>query len=328
MKKAALEVRGRLTVERGCASRLRASGGGAGKRRGERVAVHCGHATSLVAAVNERDAVRLIRAAAGGPARGVEVGIGDDAAVLAGGLVVSADMLVEDVHFRRSALDARAIGHRAAAANLSDLAAMGARPLCLLASFGLPGEAGEAGELAAGVAAHGVPLVGGDLTRARELIVSIAAIGAARRPVLRSGGRAGDLLAVTGALGGQAASGYTAPPTPRLAEGVALAAVAHAMIDVSDGLATDVERLAEASGTGARVELGRLPCAPGAGWREAAAGGEDFELLVALPRDALGRAPVPLTVVGELTAEPGVVLLDPGGEPVELHGFDHFAPPA
>ena len=115
-------------------------------------------------------------------------------------------------------------------------------------------------------------------------MVSIAALGRAERPVLRSGGSPGDLLVVTGRLGAQAASGYTAPVTPRIAEGRSLAEVASAMIDLSDGIASDAARLAEASGCAAVVELERLPRAAGASVEQAAAGGEDFELLAALSR--------------------------------------------
>src|SRR5690242_4839630 len=102
---------------------------------------------------------------------------------------------------------------------------------------------------------HGVPIAGGDLSRAPVLIVSVTAIGRSERPVRRSGGRPGDVLVVTGELGGQAAAGYAGRITPRIEEGCTLAAVATAMIDLSDGIATDAERLARASGTGAVVEL-------------------------------------------------------------------------
>ncbi len=153
--------------------------------------------------------------------------------------------------------------------------------------------------------------------------MSVTALGRAERPVLRSGGRPGDLLVVTGTLGGQAASGYPARVTPRLAEGRALAAVATAMLDLSDGIATDVRRLAAASGTGAVVELERLPRAPGATVEQAAAGGEDYELLAAVPADV--PVPVAVTVVGRLTDTGAVALVDAAGVPRALRGWDHFA---
>jgi thiamine-monophosphate kinase len=260
----------------------------------------------------EDELVDLIARAAGS-SREVLVGIGDDAAVLAGGLVASTDILVDGVHFDSSRMDAR-----------SDMAAMGARPLCLLAAVGLPGEFAGVGELAEGLASHGVPVAGGDLSRAPLLVVSVTALGRAERPVLRSGGRPGDLLVVSGPLGGQAAAGYTLPITPRLAEGAALARFATAMIDISDGIATDARRLADASGAGALVRLGDLPRAAGATVEQAAAGGEDYELLAAVPPGA--SLPGWATVIGRLREQPGLVLVDPtGAHRPDLVGYDHFA---
>lgn len=267
--------------------------------------------------------VSAIARAVGPPSGGVALGIGDDGAVLDDGTVASTDVLVEGVHFDLARMSPRDVGHRAAAANLSDLAAMGARPVALLAAFGLPPGFEDAAEIAAGMSEHGVPIAGGDLSRAPVLIVSVTAIGRSERPVRRSGGRPGDVLVVTGELGGQAAGGYAVRVTPRIEEGCALAAVATAMIDLSDGIATDAERLARASGTGAVVELERLPRAPGATVEQAAAGGEDYELLAALPPGA--EPPVPVTVVGRLTAEPGVLVVDATGAPRTLRGWDHFA---
>jgi len=272
--------------------------------------------------LSEDDLVAVIAAVAGAGGSCVDVGIGDDAAVLAGGIVASTDILVDGVHFDSGRHTVGDIGHRAAAASLSDMAAMGAEPLCLLAAFGLPEGFDDVRALASGMAEHGVPLAGGDLSRSDRLLVSVTAIGRAERPVLRSGGRPGDLLVVTGTLGGQAAGGYTARVTPRIAEGRALAAVATAMLDLSDGIATDAGRLAAASGTGAVVELERLPRAPGATVEQAAAGGEDYELLAAVPEGA--ELPVPVTVVGRLTGDAAVRLLDAEGRERSLRGWDHF----
>jgi thiamine-monophosphate kinase len=260
----------------------------------------------------EDELVERIRAVAG-TGDGLVLGIGDDAAVLDGGFVVCCDMLVEGVHFDSSRLSLRQIGARAAAVNLSDLAAMGARPVCLLAAFGLPAEHGDAGELAAGMASHGVPLAGGDLSRAAALTVSVTAVGRAKHPVLRSGGRAGDRLVVTG---------FTAEVTPRLWEGRQLAAIATAMIDLSDGIARDAGRLARASGCGARIDLERLPHPADATLEQAAAAGEDYELLAALP----DTQPQPsfVTDVGELTGDGAVLLLDASGPRHDLAGWDHF----
>jgi len=273
--------------------------------------------------LSEDDLVAAIAAAAGGARGAVAVGIGDDAAVLGGGMVASTDMLVDGVHFDSALLRPADIGHRAAAASLSDMAAMGAEPVCLLAAMGVPEGFSAVAELAAGMAEHGVPLAGGDLSRAPALTVTVTAIGRAERPVLRSGGRAGDVLVVTGTLGGQAAGGYRGRVTPRLAEGRALAAVATAMLDISDGIATDVRRLAAASGTGAVVDLALLPRAAGASIEQAAAGGEDYELLAALPPGV--EPPIAVTAVGRLTAEQEVVLRGADGAPRALRGWDHFA---
>jgi thiamine-monophosphate kinase len=279
------------------------------------------------AAGSEAELLERIAAAAGAAApapAAVRVGIGDDAAVLCDGTVLAADMLVDGAHFRLGDRPPRELGRRAAAANLSDLAAMGAEPVCLLAALGLPPGFAGAEELAAGIASFGVPLAGGDLSRSPALVICIAAVGRSERPVLRSGGRPGDVLAVTGRLGAQAASGYLAPVAPRLAEGRALAAVATAMIDISDGIAADAARLAAASGTGATIELERLPRPPGVAAEVAATGGEDFELLAALPPAAAARPPVPVTTVGVLDAEPGVRFRDAAGLERPLAGYDHF----
>jgi thiamine-monophosphate kinase len=270
----------------------------------------------------EHELIELIARVAGA-GDGVAVGIGDDAAVLEGGLVVSTDMLVEGVHFDRDRLDDHAIGARAAGANLSDMAAMGARPLCLVAALGLPAGFAGAEQLVAGMASHGVPVAGGDLSRAPVLTLSVTALGRAERPLLRSGGRPGDRLVVTGRLGAQAAAGYTLEVVPRLAEGELLAGLASAMIDISDGVAGDVRRLAAASGCGATITLERLPVAPGATIEQAACGGEDFELLAAIRPGV--DLPDWVTEVGRLTEGSAVELVDASGTRRDLHGWDHFA---
>jgi len=271
--------------------------------------------------LSEQQLVELISRVAG-TGDDIATGIGDDAAVLDDGTVVSCDMLVEGVDFDSARSTPGQIGARAAAVNLSDLAAMGARPVCLLAALGLPPGYEQAAELAAGIASHGVPLAGGDLSRAGELTVTVTAVGRAAKPVLRSGGRPGDVLAVTGRLGGQAASGYTAEVVPRLAEGMELAAFATAMIDLSDGIAVDAGRLARASGCGGRILLERLPLADGATIELAASGGEDYELLAAIPPEV--SLPPWLTAVGELTDGDDMMLLDADGRPRTMAGWDHF----
>lgn len=237
--------------------------------------------------------------------------------------MVSTDMLVEDVHFRSSS-PPKEIGQRAAGANLSDLAAMGAEPTCLLLSLGVPQGFDDVGAITEGVTSYGVPLVGGDLSSSPVLVLSVTAVGRTERPVLRSTARAGDVLAVTGVLGAQAARNYREPITPRVREGQALAPFVNAMMDISDGIATDAGRLAAASGLAAEIEVSRLPTAPGVTPETAATAGEDYELLVALPAEALAHSPVPLTVVGRLSPGSGLRILDGAGNAVQLGGFDHF----
>jgi thiamine-monophosphate kinase len=300
---------------------------------------------------------------------GTELGIGDDAAILApgGAVVATHDMLVEGVHFRRGTTSARDLGHKALAVNLSDLAAMGADPVAALVGLGLAAGGpwtGEMEELYDGMEAlaarYGVTVAGGDVTAAPVLVIGVTAIGRPSpgvAPVRRSGGRAGDVLCVTGTLGAAAAGlvllespaladgvpeaaalrAAHLRPEPRVAAGRALAAGgAHAMIDLSDGLAVDAARLARASGLRARVELAALPVAPGvagvaaaagrAAWSLAAGGGEDYELLVAVSPEAVPalreRLDVPLTPIGRLDdGPPGLEAVDADGATVDLTGL-------
>jgi thiamine-monophosphate kinase len=314
---------------------------------------------------------RIARTSARRP--GTLIGIGDDAAVIetGGPVVVSHDMLVEDVHFRRATTGPRDLGAKALAVNLSDLAAMGAVPVAAVVGLGLPpgyAAGGDADALQEGIeetaAAHGLTVAGGDVSAAPVLVVGVTVIGrpvAGVAPVTRAGGRAGDLLVVTGALGASAAGlellerpdllpGLPARdalvaahrrPEPRLAAGRALAAGgARAMMDVSDGLVIDAGRLAVASGLRATLSLDAVPVADGVAAVAAprgvdaaalaATGGEDFELLAALPPGRLAevrrRCDLPLTVVGELSeGEPGAELRDGAGARVDLErtGWEH-----
>jgi thiamine-monophosphate kinase len=297
---------------------------------------------------------RIARLAGPPRSAGVVLGIGDDAAVLrlAPGeeLVVTTDAAVAGVHFRLDQEAPRLAGRRAAVGCLSDLAAMGARPLGTLLAFALPPAtpARVALGLARGVTDEarraGAPLVGGNVTRAREISLTLTALGAVRRgrALRRDRGRAGDRLFVTGALGRSAlerARGRVRDAgTPRIAAGRRLAGVpgVGACIDVSDGLAADLLQLARASGLAARLDPARLPVPPGfaaacarAGrdpLRLALAGGEDFELLFSVRpagpgADALARRlGVRVTEIGRFErGRPGL-----RGVPAGSRGWRHF----
>jgi thiamine-monophosphate kinase len=302
----------------------------------------------------------------------VVVGIGDDAAVVRGRgyAVTSVDMMIEGVHFRREDLQAAEIAHRALAAALSDLAAMGGQAAEAYLALGLPSgtELDYALELVGGARSLAadleVSIVGGDVTRAPALAVCFTVVGWLDDPsemVLRSGARPGDLVGVTGSLGGagaalaqldgrvrltgeaaSAARERYARPIPRLAEGRALArAGAHAMVDISDGLASDAAHIARRSGVRIELSLSALPLAEGAAevaeqlgdeaGSFAATAGEDYELCVCAAPSSRGtietslRTVTPgagMTWVGRvLEGEPAVTFTDASGE---LSGFEHL----
>ena len=316
----------------------------------------------LIAAINER-------LPAPGPR--VRVPSGDDAAVVEprATSAITVDAIVDGVHFVLDSFGPEAVGRKALAASLSDLAAMGAAQgeayVVVAAPDELSDEAllGIADGLAEMAAREEVTIAGGDLVRSPVLVVSVTAVGylpGGARFVTRRGAKPRDLVAVTGELGGAAAAvelmeagerrGDPADrgrgllqrqldPTPRLREGRALAkAGATAMIDVSDGLGADAAHLAQASDCRLEIDLDRLPIADGvvevAGGDEAAlelaaSGGEDFELLVTVPREHFGAAAQAvadagstLTEIGYVSEGSGVNLRLPGGGQLEPRGFD------
>ena len=227
-----------------------------------------------------------------------ETWIGDDAAVLPGGLLLAIDSVVKGVHFGD---DLKAAGWRVVARNVSDIAAMGGEPRHLVVAVAgrVDLDALYAGILAA-AEEYGCPVVGGDLTAAPEVVITAAITGHVDGPpVLRSGARPGDVIHVTGPLGHGAASDYQERPRARVAEGrAARIAGATAMIDVSDGLGLDLRRLALASGIGVRLE--QIPVANGATEAQAMAGGEDYELVFTAP----AHAPVEGIRIGVCTDDP------------------------
>jgi len=253
--------------------------------------------------------------------RGLARNIGDDAAQLGDRLVVTQDALVERVHFRLDWISWRDLGWRAAAVNLSDLAASGADPEGLLVTLAAPAETDlhDILELYEGIAETGVPVVGGDLSRAEEVILSVTALGRSARVPGRAGARPGDHVVVTGPLGAAGAAfrrqSYVRPPI-RLADGKELAMTAHALLDVSDGLVVDAGHIASRSDCRIVIELERVPLAEGAELKDLGFG-EDYELLAAVST-RVGYATIGHCEEGEGVA----VALD--GKPYELGGWQHF----
>jgi len=249
------------------------------------------------------------------------VGVAHDAAQLRGDLVVTQDALVEKVHFRLDWISWRDLGWRAAAVNLSDLAASGAEPEALLVTLATPRStlAADVVALYEGIAEAGVPVVGGDTTSSDALVICVTALGHSPRVPGRSGAQPGDLLVVTGPLGAAGAAfrrqRYVRPPL-RLDEGRLLSQTAHALVDISDGLAVDAGHVARRSGVRCVIELERVPLAEGATHADLGFG-EDFELLAAV--EVAGGFPV----VGRVEAGDGVELLLQG-RPYPLPGWEHF----
>jgi thiamine-monophosphate kinase len=329
---------------------------------------------------SEDDLVRVIRGLAARPgATGVRQSIGDDAAVLeptpGAALVATTDLLIEDVHFRRRWAEPADIGWKALAVNVSDIAAMAATPRWALVALACPESTGweeiEAfyGGALALCDAYGVAIVGGDTSASPGgWIVNVMLLGEATAPVLRSTARPGHVVAVTGSLGRSAAglavlerdvapagvspallaevTGAHLRPRPRVVEAGWLAGAGGltAMMDLSDGLGTDLPRLVAESGVGATVHVARLPIAPASeavaavldhdalAW--ATGGGEDYELLVTCEPGAFDRLSagltqatgLPLTAVGEITTDRGVRWIDAEGRDVAVAaGFEHFS---
>ncbi len=324
--------------------------------------------------MTEETLVAAIREITASPANvKLRLGIGDDAAVWQPSRshlsVITTDALIEDVHFTRTAMSAADVGHRSLAANLSDIAAMGARPVLATIAFGVSPAIDEGWMrdfyrgLAALAARTGTAIAGGDIVRAPVVSIAITVVGEVRNSSLktRTGALPGDVIAVTGPLGASRAGceilldhpdltrdaefaellhAYR-HPEPRLREGRFLGASrnVHAMMDTSDGIASDLARLCVASNVGATLDA--LPIAVAVETycrrsttdhqRFALEAGEDFELLAAIDRRAFpylagrfrahtGRE---LIGIGECTSSPGLRLR--AGNPIVAHGYDHLS---
>lgn len=281
----------------------------------------------------------------------VRLGIGDDAAVVRtrkSETLFAADMLIEDRHFRRADADPEEIGRKALAVNVSDMAAMGGYPTHAVVSLGLPGRTRESylKRLYRGMIDHarqeGFTIVGGDTSRSDKLILSVAMMGETYGPraLTRAGARPGDVIFVTGALGGSYRSRKHLNFKPRLAEARLLATryQVGAMMDLSDGLGSDLRRICDRSGTGAWISASALPVSDQAkDVREALTDGEDFELLFTLRPSEAAR----LTLESRAGTGPSVGPFHPVGKIVERRrglrllrsdgsveplpgGYDHF----
>ncbi len=292
----------------------------------------------------ERELIAAIQQLLGAPGYHVVRPTGDDAAVVRARpfAVTSIDTVAEGVHFDLAISSPAEVGHKALATALSDLAAMGAEPGEAYVSLALPPSFADAAalELARGIAelgaATGTTLAGGDVVRAGALVIAVSVTGWADSEaelVGRDGARPGDVVGVTGELGAAGAAlanGRHHEPPSRLAAGRALAlAGATAMIDLSDGLATDGRHLAQASGVALEIDAAALPTAAGASRELAIGGGEDYELLFTIPADrwdaAASATDVPLTRLGRALDGEGLRFTGPDAADLDaIRGYEHL----
>lgn len=320
--------------------------------------------------IGEFDLIKRMSAGLVSTGRPIIAGIGDDCAVLPSSgdrfQLVTTDMLVENVHFRLDFAEPFQIGWRSLAVNISDIAAMGGEPTYAFISIGLPRETTVefVDQLYSGMqkiaTEYSVDIVGGDTVSAPQIVINVALLGEVESEnlILRSGAKAGDALVVTGDLGGSEA-GLTIlmndlpfkgiekhlMPVPKVQEGRLLAKSGYvtAMIDISDGLASEVHHICEASGTGAELYMDNIPLSDNV--RQVAEhvgkkpydlalyGGEDYELLFTCQQDKvqeiLEKCGTQLTIVGQIVETPHhVTIEDSSGNmvPLKPRGYDHFAP--
>lgn len=297
--------------------------------------------------IGEFGFIEMLRRHAG-KGRGVELGIGDDAAVLRFGrrrLLLTTDMILEGVHFQIGAATGFEIGWKALAVNVSDIAAMGGVPAYAVTAIGVPPRLPLrfVREIYAGLRASArlfrVSIVGGDTNASEKLVLSVALLGETdpRGVARRSGAKPGDTIFVSGVLGGSYDSKKHLRFIPRMKEARFLMRhfKVHAMMDISDGLASDIRRICERSGTGARLEEAAIPRLSDVSLKQALCDGEDFELLFTLsPKDAARlrhfskqRTLAPFHAVGTIMPDAyGIRLVGRDGRQKRLspNGFDHF----
>jgi thiamine-monophosphate kinase len=321
-----------------------------------------------VSELGEFGLIDLLAKMVGGGDERLLIGIGDDAAAWKGDdsiQLATVDSFIEGVHFTPQTTPWPEVGAKALVANLSDIAAMGGIPRYALVSLALPDNS-QVEDIAAlyngmlkVAKQYGVSVVGGDISKAPLVAISITVLGSSptRNILTRSSAKAGDVVAVTGHLGAAAAGMEILKkkpkldpeteshlkdaflhPTPRIAEGLLLAEQGvKTAIDISDGLVADLNQICKASKVGARLEVERVPVEPAVktafgekAIEFALSGGEDYELLFTASADVVERvkkaASVPVTAIGEIVAGKGVTLVDKEGKPFKLAraGWEHF----
>jgi thiamine-monophosphate kinase len=321
-----------------------------------------------VSELGEFELIDLLAKMVSGGNERLLIGIGDDAAAWQGDdsiQLASVDSFIQGVHFTPKTTPWPDVGGKALAVNISDIAAMGGIPRYALVSLALPNDS-QVEDIAAlynGMLKlakqYGVTIVGGDISRAPLVAVTITILGSSptRKILTRSSAKAGDIVAVTGNLGAAAAGiallknerhldeeaeshlkNAFLHPTPRLAEGLLLVEQGvKTAIDISDGLVADLGQIGKASGVGARIEVERVPIEPAVktafsdkALEFALSGGEDYELLFTAGSEIIERvkkaASVPVTAIGEIVTGKGVSLVDKEGKPLALKkaGWEHF----
>lgn len=274
--------------------------------------------------------------------KGLIYGIGDDSAVLPWDarsyLLFTSDSILEDIHFESSKASAQDIGWKAIAVNVSDIASMGGIPLYAVVNLGLPRYNLKLIDgIYAGIKSisqrYRIRIVGGDTVRSEKLFLAVAMLGKVEKKylVLREGAKAGNLIYLTGKIGGAVSCGKHLKFEPRLKEArwITQKLSPSSMIDISDGLLLDLFRICKASRKGALLYRQKIPLAPGLDFDSAVSEGEDFELLFTLPREIkVKRVPgtrTRISCIGKMIREKGIFYLeDEEIKKTKIRGYDHF----